>query len=197
MQGGAKGQAMASDDLREIFTFRDDCISDTHDTLNCRRCRYIPSDGVRPSHEPESEEDSDDSSDSSDDSDSDDSDDSDESVDSQTKKQKKQKTTTKKRKKKKKKQKRRKGTSDASADGGGGGGAGDGGGGGGDGEGEQLTQLQRSAQVGNPSEDEIALWAHHAQKDTILDDVLRNSDRNNNISFVFELRVPPMVVPVK
>ena len=203
-------QAMASDDLREIFTYRDTCISDTHDTLGCKRCRYIAADGVRPSHEAECVSSDDDEGDSDDSSDcSDTSSDSDESsgeesdgsdgVQKKKKKKKQPKKVTKKKKNKpsKKPKKKRAAASEqedtdgTTSDGGGGGG-----GGGGTAVADPRTQVQRSGQIGNPSEDQIALWAHHAQKDTILDDVLRGSDRNNNISFVFELRVPPMVVPV-
>ena len=239
-------QAMSSDDLREIFTYNENCISDTHDSLGCRRCRYRLTDGERPKHEIEqvessqeetedndsieeasqkrdeeedvdeddSDENDDDSDENNDDSDEDDddsdedddddadSDDEDEDSDSESaddddvivldgpeeksavQKSRPAKSGAKSKKKKKKKKKHRRcheivdNKPMMSADG------------------TPMTQLQRSAQVGNPSEDEIALWAHHAQKDTIIDDVLRDSDCNSNISFVFELRVPPMVLPV-
>jgi len=91
---------MSSDDLREIFSYRGSCVSDTHDSLCCKRCK-------------------------------------------------------------------------------------------------SKDDAKGHEQVGNPSEDQIALWGHHRHKADIIDDVLRDSDQNNNISFVFELRVPPMakVVP--
>ncbi len=190
---------MSSDELREIFTFRDACISDTHDSLLCTRCRHIASDGGgRPAHEVDlAQSDEDDDSDleaaeAEEEAEEEEeevvveevvdveaSGDGDGSSKSKKKKTTKPKEKEKEKKQKKKKKKKVKAEAPAAVSA----------------TGDPLTQLQRSAQVGNPSEDQIALWAHHAQKSSIIDDVLRDCDVDNNISFVFELRVPPMVVP--
>ena len=167
---------MSSDDLREIFTYQDRCISDTHDTLNCKRCRHVLSDGARPAHEPEVvrlDVDEDNDSDSDSDSHSEPS----LVVDDGT--EEKHTSNRKKGTKVASKEVTNNRTTDESVES----------------RGSSLTQIQRSRQIGNPSEDQIALWGHHAQLDTVIDDVLRGSDRSGNISFVFELRVPPMVLP--
>lgn len=96
---------MSSDDLREIFSYRETCISDTHDSLQCKRCCH---------------------------------------VDSSTQEE------------------------------------------------IPIQRTKKSAQVGFPSEDQIRLWGHHTEKEDIIDDILKKCDRNDNISFIFELRVPPM-----
>ncbi len=221
-------QAMSSEELREIFSFRDNCLSDTHHSLSCKRCRYLTTDGDRPAHELQHvseaeclDDDDDDDDDEDDDGGGDDNDsdgDNDEAavVEVQgngdggdgapgrrptakpakpTKEQKKKDMEKQKLKQKRMRQRRLAAEeAAAAAESAGDDGAGGAGGGGSGGGSTAKSQLDRSAQVGFPSEDQIALWAHHAQKTTIIDDVLRDCDRNNYVSFVFELRVPPMVV---
>ena len=115
---------MSRDDLREIFTYRETCISDTHDSLSCKRCNGLNTDGDKVKNEnmDENEEHN--------------------------------KTVS------------------------------------------EAEELKRCAQVGFPSEDQISLWGHHTRKEHIIDNILKDSDQNNHISFVFELRVPPMVLPM-